>query len=326
MGWVLLILFVLFAAIFGISETIGGIIILAIIYYFIGDWLFWIIGIGFAIIAISIIVEIARNIKEANGRWKVRNSEKTVHQKRIQKLESTFGLLAKLAKFDGYISRAESEYISQILTELTENNEEREYLKAKFNYYKDSTITYQAIARDLSKIIGPDDTYVDILLATLLNLAYTDGARTLKYEKNIIISEICQIIGISGTKKQYWYSKVQSEADGRWNSSNRQSRWRESENGYRQSKQDSNNSGYNNRSSGDNGSGKTTISDPYKVLGVPSNASWNEIKRAYRKLVRKYHPDTLSGKGASQQEIRAGEEKLKEINVAYEELEIKFGK
>lgn len=51
--------------------------------------------------------------------------------------------------------------------------------------------------------------------------------------------------------------------------------------------------------------------DYYKILGVGRNASQEEIKRAFRKLARKYHPD-VAGKGS--------EEKFKEINEAFQVL------
>jgi curved DNA-binding protein len=50
--------------------------------------------------------------------------------------------------------------------------------------------------------------------------------------------------------------------------------------------------------------------DYYKILGVPRTAGADEIKRAYRKLASKYHPDKNKTKGA--------EDKAKEINEAYE--------
>lgn len=56
--------------------------------------------------------------------------------------------------------------------------------------------------------------------------------------------------------------------------------------------------------------------DPYEVLGVPSNASDDEVKRAYRELSRKYHPDgyvdnPLAG---------LAEEKFKEVQEAYQQI------
>jgi DnaJ-class molecular chaperone len=50
--------------------------------------------------------------------------------------------------------------------------------------------------------------------------------------------------------------------------------------------------------------------DPYEILGISRNASEEEIKKAYRKLAHKYHPDKKGG----------DELKFKEINEAYQIL------
>jgi molecular chaperone DnaJ len=55
--------------------------------------------------------------------------------------------------------------------------------------------------------------------------------------------------------------------------------------------------------------------DYYEVLGVPKNASEDEIKKAYRKLAMKYHPDRNQGEAATQAEV-----KFKEAKEAYEML------
>lgn len=56
--------------------------------------------------------------------------------------------------------------------------------------------------------------------------------------------------------------------------------------------------------------------DPYKVLGVTRNASEDDIKKAYRKLSRKYHPDAnINNPNAAQ-----AEERFKQINQAYDQI------
>ncbi|MBR4800716.1 MAG: molecular chaperone DnaJ [Clostridia bacterium] len=56
----------------------------------------------------------------------------------------------------------------------------------------------------------------------------------------------------------------------------------------------------------------------YEILGVSKNASADELKSAYRKLAKQYHPDLFTT--ASEQEKKNAEEKFKEINHAYDVL------
>ncbi len=58
------------------------------------------------------------------------------------------------------------------------------------------------------------------------------------------------------------------------------------------------------------------MKDPYSVLGVDKNASDEEVKRAYRDLARKYHPDNYADNPLS--DLAA--EKMKEINDAYDDI------
>lgn len=55
------------------------------------------------------------------------------------------------------------------------------------------------------------------------------------------------------------------------------------------------------------------MSDPYKILGVSPDASDEEIKQAYRRLAKKYHPDLNPGDKVAAQ-------KMQEVNAAYEQI------
>lgn len=55
------------------------------------------------------------------------------------------------------------------------------------------------------------------------------------------------------------------------------------------------------------------MEDFYKVLGVPRTATESELKSAYRKLAKRYHPDTHPGN-------KECEERFRQINEAYDTL------
>ena len=58
------------------------------------------------------------------------------------------------------------------------------------------------------------------------------------------------------------------------------------------------------------------MNDPYQILGVPETASDEEVKRAYRELARKYHPDNYHDNPLAD----LAQEKMKDINAAYEQI------
>lgn len=58
------------------------------------------------------------------------------------------------------------------------------------------------------------------------------------------------------------------------------------------------------------------MNDPYSVLGIPSSASDDEVKKAYRELARKYHPDNYHDNPLAD----LAQEKMKEINEAYNDI------
>ncbi len=84
--------------------------------------------------------------------------------------------------------------------------------------------------------------------------------------------------------------------------------------------------GYSGSGGGSQGYGSTKSKrDPYEILGLSKDATFSEIKKKYRELVKKYHPDILMGKGADEEIIQEGTKKLQEINEAYKILKERFG-
>lgn len=58
------------------------------------------------------------------------------------------------------------------------------------------------------------------------------------------------------------------------------------------------------------------MTDPYKVLGISPGASDDEVKKAYRELAKKYHPDNYADNPLAD----LAQEKMKEINEAYDQI------
>lgn len=65
--------------------------------------------------------------------------------------------------------------------------------------------------------------------------------------------------------------------------------------------------------------------DPFTVLGVAPDTSFDEIRRAYRKLVRENHPDAMMARGLPEEALVLAEKRMADINQAWDEIESKLG-
>jgi len=60
--------------------------------------------------------------------------------------------------------------------------------------------------------------------------------------------------------------------------------------------------------------------DYYAVLGLKSDATDDEVKKAYRKLIMEYHPDQISNKGLNDEIKEFATKRFREVQEAYEEI------
>jgi len=70
---------------------------------------------------------------------------------------------------------------------------------------------------------------------------------------------------------------------------------------------------------------KVALEDSYGVLGLDSDASDQEVKTAYRRLMNQHHPDKLVSRGLPESMTRVAEEKTTEIRAAYERVKTHRG-
>ncbi|MEC9105317.1 MAG: DnaJ family molecular chaperone, partial [Pseudomonadota bacterium] len=65
------------------------------------------------------------------------------------------------------------------------------------------------------------------------------------------------------------------------------------------------------------------MADPYAILGVDPGATYDEVRAAWKRLVRENHPDRLAARGLPQEAMSMAERRLIDINLAWDEINAK---
>ena len=217
-------------------------------------------------------------------------------ERQEQFFQLSFSIMGHLAKAKGRVTSNEIRVASYIMKQMALGSSST--LKAQ-KAFKEGTMNGFAFHESVLKVKQLCQGRLNLLkffMEIQIQAAFADG--TLHNEERSLLFKLAELLGFSQKILDQWL-KMQ-EAAIRFQSQNYQ---------------------YNNSSFSQNTySSKSKEADAFRILGIDSSATNNEIKKAYKKLMIEHHPDKLSAKGLPPEMIELAKQKTQEIQSAYETL------
>ncbi|ARB92226.1 co-chaperone DjlA [Legionella longbeachae] len=228
-------------------------------------------------------------------------------RKNVQKtfFEATFSIMGHLAKADGRVTEAELDIARQFMDEMRLSREQKNLAKHLFNEGKQPGFNLNEILEKLKKSCKDNRDLLRLFLDIQYRAALTDGFSTKKIQ---ILDIIFSKLDFAPLHRQYRFYED-------FGTSYSYEQPREDE---PQSREYSSSESYSSYSRYNYQSTKTNLDYAYALLEISPNASKQEVKRAYRRLLSRNHPDKLIAQGLPQEMIKIANEKTQKIVKAYE--------
>ncbi len=191
-------------------------------------------------------------------------------------------LVAKVAKADGKVDALEAQLVGIMFDDISavfpEPSKTKDILRQIFDEEKDRSDNTEEIAHALGQAIKRDKSKQQQFMGFLIQLAFVDGEVS-KSEEDIL-----QIIAQAFEFDPDAYHAIFDQFEKMMK----------------------------------NIHPKANIADAYKMLGVKESDEMSVIKKAYRKLIREYHPDIIKSQNKGDDYMQEATAKTQEINQAYE--------
>ena len=226
-------------------------------------------------------------------------------------------LLAKIMKADGDTMECELDRVKSTIRRYYKTKEEQYEAFNTFKSILDDN-NYFSIWSSLNTQF--DYTAKSELIMELLAVAYSDN--NLKYAEEKEILHIVSQLRITSDEYKSIYSIFIEKynkgfySENKSQNENRKDHYYKKQEEHRNSKQGKT----NNEDSHDSRQISSKEKNAYAILGVESNATDEEIKKAYRAMAIKCHPDNASNLG--DEAIRQATESMKQINMAWETVKM----
>jgi len=191
-------------------------------------------------------------------------------------------LVAKVAKADGRVDALEAQLVGIMFDDISnvfpEPEKTKSILKQIFDEEKERTDNIQDIAHALGSAIKRDKAKQQQFMGFLIQLAFIDGE--VSQSEDLVLQTIASAFEFDPNDYHAIFDQFEKMLN--------------------------------------NIQPKANISDAYKLLGVSESDDISTIKKAYRKLIREYHPDIIKSQGKSEAYMQEATAKTQEINQAYE--------
>jgi len=203
---------------------------------------------------------------------------------RQQFIETTFAVMGALCKADGVVTRDEIQVVEQIFALLRLGSEQQEVAKAAFNRGKSPGFELDATVVVFAGVAPPGSILFQLFLQLQLMAVAADGQ--VHPAEQAMLLRVARALGLGERDLAQLEALLRASARP--------------------------------AAAPDGVSSQQRLADAYAVLGVTANASEDEIKSAYRKMISENHPDKVASKGLPESMRAVAEARAREINAAYE--------
>ncbi|MGH8307428.1 MAG: co-chaperone DjlA [Gammaproteobacteria bacterium] len=199
---------------------------------------------------------------------------------------ATFSVMGCIAKADGRVSEDEVRAARAIMAQMNLTAEQQRAAIGLFNQGKQPDFKLDAVLIQFRNECGAYPGLLRMFLQIQLAAAFADGV--LHPAEQVVFNRICALLGIPPVELHRYEDFIHAQqtfgGGGQALSQSRPDR----------------------------------LAAAYQTLGIQPEANDQEIKQAYRRLMKENHPDRLVARGLPEAMIKLAQEKAQQINVAYE--------
>ena len=197
---------------------------------------------------------------------------------------ATFAVMGHLAKADGRVTRDEIRLAARVMDEMQLTEAHRQLAQRLFREGRAPDFPVGDVLDQLRRECRFSSHLVTMFVEILLHAAFADG--TLHSRERALLESICARLHLPAGELDRLEAMVRAEHHAR---------------------------------SGKPSDALSAV-DAYAILGVEESCSDGELKRAYRRMMNRHHPDKLVAKGLPEEMMKVATEKTREIKAAYDRL------